>query len=142
MQKYKTVLKIGSWTDGLLLLESPNDSVSTVIKSIVKDCEQKKHGYIMVELSEPYQKRTLKENAKWWAMCTEYANYCGMTRDEVALGVKWRAVDEGLWSLERVLFSKDKWQPKSTTKATVGEMATLIEVLYRIASEDGYIFEE
>ncbi len=145
MEKKKVILRLRSFStkDGLLLLESYDCGVRTVIKDLTDLCTAKYGGYIQLEMSPPYKKRTKNMNDKWWAMCTEFGNYCGMSKDDVAMGVKYRAMEEGLWASETMPFSKNGIKrPVSTTKANTVEMSTLIEVLYRIASEDGYIFKE
>lgn len=140
MNKKKVILKIKNYNNGVMQLETTVPSVKTVLQDIVNLCNKKHGGYILAELSPPYKKRTLPENDKYWAMCTEYGNYLGMTKQEVSLGAKWRAVDEGLWELVDIPFS-DKKQPKSTADSNVVEMSVLIDVLYRIAAEDGYVFD-
>lgn len=143
--KTKAIMKIESYSakDGTLLLSVDNAGAKVVMKELLDLCQNKYSGYVKAELSLPYRNRTLAENSRWWAMCTEYANYCGSTKDEVARGVKWRACEEGLWELVDVPFSKTgRKEPKSTTESDVKEMAILMEVLERIASEDGYIFEK
>lgn len=145
MEKKKVIMKIESFShkDGTLLLSTSNLGLRAVLKDIVEWCEKKYSSFIQLEMSPPYPKRTLKENAKWWAMCTEYGNYMGMTKDEVAIGVKYRAMDEGLWEKQEVPFSKSGVMiPVSTTESDTKQMATLIEVLYRIASEEGYEFKD
>ena len=141
----KIIAKVESYShkDGLLLLSIDNMGARVVTKDLVDNCNKDYGGYIKLKMSKPYRNRTLAENSRWWAMCTEYANYCGSTKDEVAMGVKWRACDEGLWELVDVPFSKTgRKEPKSTTESDVKEMSILMEVLERIASEDGYIFEK
>ena len=51
-------------------------------------------------------------------------------------------MEEGLWEGEEVPFSNGVKMPMSTVKSDTKQMATLIEVLYRIAAEDGYVFKE
>ena len=144
MDKKKAVMKIESFShkDGTLLLSVSDYGVRAMLKGLVEICEKKYGSYIKLDISPPYRQRTLPENAKWWAMCTEYGNYCGMSKDDVAMGVKYRAMEEGLWEAERVPFSKSgTMRPVSTTESDTKQMAVLIDVLYRIAAEDGYVFE-
>ena len=143
MEQKKVVLKIESFSvkDGLLLLSSPYHSVTSMIQGLVSLCNDKYSGFVKLTMQPPYKPRSLSENAKWWAMCTEYGNYCGMTKDDVAMGVKYRAMEEGLWESQEVPFSNGARVPVSTTRADTKQMAVLIDVLYRIAAEDGYEFE-
>ena len=142
MQKTKVIMKIENYKDGRLNLSVDDWGLKVVIKGLSDLCFQKYGGYIKLEMSPPYRPRTLAENNKWWAMCTEYGNYLGMTKDEVALGVKYRAMEEGLWEGEKVPFSKNgEMRPVSTMTSDTQQMAVLIDVLYRIAAEDGYVFE-
>lgn len=144
MEKKKAILKIKyfSTTDGMLLLSAQDAGVRTMLKGLTDLCNTKYSGYMKIEASPPYKPRSLPENAKWWAMCTEYGNYCGMSKDDVAMGVKYRAMDEGLWESQEVPFSNGVRIPVSTTRADTKQMAVLIDVLYRIAAEDGYTFDE
>lgn len=140
--KYKCVAKIEAFLGGKLSLSFDDSSVRYCVANIVKQCAWKHGGYVKIEIQPPYKQRTIPENNRFWAMCTEYANYCGSTKDEVAMGVKWRACDEGLWELVDVPFSKTgRKEPKSTAESDTKEMAILMDVLERIASEDGYVFE-
>ena len=143
--KSKMILKIESYShkEGMLILSVKDFGLRAVLKNLVDFCHEKKGDWIRCEFSPPYQQRTLSMNNRWWAMCTDYGNYCGMTKDEVAEGVKWQACDEGLWELVDVPFSKSgRKEPKSTSESDTEEMGVLIEVLKRIASEDGFIFED
>ena len=145
MDKKKAIMKIESFShkDGMLLLSVSDYGVRAMLNNLVEYCKAKYGSYVKLELSPPYRQRTLPENAKWWAMCTEFGNYCGMTKDDVAMGVKYRAMEEGLWEAEKIPFSKNgEMRPVSTAKSDVKQMSILIDVLYRIAAEDGYQFEE
>lgn len=145
MEKKKAIMRIQSFShkDGILVLSVSDFGVRTMLKGLVEYCQQKYSSYIKLELSAPYKQRTLSENAKYWAMCTEYGNYCGMTKDDVSFGVKYRAMEEGLWRGVEVPFSKNGFKiPDSSATADTKEMSILIDVLYRIAAEDGYEFKE
>ncbi|MBR6081218.1 MAG: hypothetical protein IKP60_13835 [Treponema sp.] len=145
MGKKKAILKIESYStkDGILLLSVSDFGVRTMLKDLIELCQQKYGAYIQLELSPPYRKRTLPQNSRYWAKCTEYGLYCGMTKDEVSEGVKFRAMEEGLWRGKEVPFSKTGAKiPDSSATADTREMAILDEVLNRIAAEDGYVFEE
>lgn len=138
-------MKIESFSvkDGMLLLSVDDMGARTLIKGVVDNCEESCSGYIRLDMDKPRKDRSLEQNARWWAMCTEYGKHCGMTKDDVAMGVKYRAMDEGLWEAEEVPFSKTKERiPKSTAEADTAQMSVLIDVLYRISAEDGYTFEE
>ena len=145
MDKYKCIMRIESFSskDGTLLLSVNDCGVRTAVKGVVSLCEARHGGYVQLEMCPPYRKRTLPQNDKWWALCTEFGRHLGMSKDDVAMGVKCRAMDEGLWEGEDMPFSKTGMKrPRSTTKANTNEMAVLIEVLYRIAAEDGYEFSD
>lgn len=143
MEKTNAIMKIESYSKGMLLLSVSDYGLQSRIKSLVELCDKKHGSFIKLEMSPPYKKRSLTQNDKWWVLCTEFGNYCGMTKDDVAMGVKYRAMEEGLWQGENMPFSKTGTKrPISTTKANTVEMATLIDVLYRIAAEDGYVFKE
>lgn len=67
-------MKIESYVHnkGMLLLSAYDYGVRSALKSLVDLCEKKYASYIKLEITPPYRKRTIKENDKWWAMCTEY----------------------------------------------------------------------
>lgn len=143
MKRDTAILKIESFTEGFLVLSVQDEGVKALVKAVTDKCREKYGGYMRVSMSPPYKPRTLEQNDKWWAMCTEYGRFRGMSKDDVALGVKYRAMDEGLWEYDEVPFSKTKERiPKSTTEADTAQMSVLIDVLYRIAAEDGYTFED
>ena len=145
MEKKKVIMKIESFShkDGTLLLSTSNLGLRAVLKDIVEWCEKKYSSFIQLEMSPPYPKRTLPENNLYWAKCTEFARFCGSTKDEVSYGVKVRAMEMGLWRGKEVMFSKTGEKiPDSSATADTKEMATLIKVLDLIASEYGYIWEE
>ena len=140
--KYKAIGRINSYNNGHLYLVFFDSAVKACVNGIIKTCQEKHGGYVKIEIQPPYKQRTLPQNSLFWVRCTEYANYTGSTKEEVAMGVKWRACDEGLWELVDVPFSKTgRKEPKSTIEADTKEMAILMDVLERIASEDGYVFE-
>ena len=142
METKKAILKIESYgTDGVFL-SLPDEWIKDFLAPLFEYCNEKKSGYVQVEFSAPGKKRTIAQNSKWWALCTEYAKYIGSTREEVALGVKYRAMEEGLWKGKPIPFTNGMREPMSTTKASTEQMSILIEVLYRIAAEDGYVFSE
>lgn len=141
--KTKLIAKIADFNfkDGLLTISVQDLGFKVVIKDLVNKCREKKGGYIKCELGEPYKQRTLPMNARWWAMCTDYANYLGSTKEEVAEGIKWRAVDEGLWETEKIPCT-NRVKPKSTAYSDTQELSILFSVLERVASEDGFLFDE
>lgn len=142
--KIKAIMQVDAYSirEGELRLVTDNAGVRTILKDLTDTCFDKHGGYIKVELSPPYRQRSLGQNNLYWKRCTEYGKYLGMSKDEVSMGVKWRACDEGLWELVDIPFSHGKKAPKSTGESDVREMAILMEVLERIASEDGFVFEE
>lgn len=140
--KTKMVMKIESFSmkNGMILLSVDNAGARVVLNDLVNNCKEKYGEYIKAEFSPPYRDRTLPQNNLYWVRCTELARYYNMTKEEVSLGIKWRACDEGLWELVKVPFT-NRYEPKSTALANVQEMAVLMEVQERIASEDGFLFE-
>ena len=136
-------MQIKSYSNGELLLSVDDWSIKSVLRGLVDLCKNKYSGYIRLECSPPYKPRSLGENDKWWAMCTELGNYLGMTKDEVSMGVKYRALDEGLWEGEEMPFSKTGFKkPKSTKDSDTQQMAVLIDVLRRVGAEVGYTFND
>ncbi len=142
MEKTKAIMHIDSFQDGKLQLSVNDYGVRTLLKGLVDLCKQKYSSYMKLEMSPPYRKRTLSQNDKWWQLCTDLGNALGMTKDEVSMGIKQRAVDEGLWEGVDVPFSiTGAKMPKSTTTADTAQMAVLIEVLYRVAAEMEVVLE-
>lgn len=145
MEKQKAIMKIESFShkDGTLLLSVSDWGVKAMLKGLVEFLEKNYSSYIKLELSAPYPQRTLPQNSRYWAKCTEYGKYCGMSKELVSIGVKNRAMEEGLWHGKPVPFSKNgAMMPDSSAIADTKEMMILDEVLNRIASEDGYVFED
>ena len=66
MESTKAIMKIESFShkDGTLLLSVSDRFVRTLIKGLVDWCEKKHSGYIKLEMSPPYRKRTLNQNAR------------------------------------------------------------------------------
>ena len=121
-------------------------SVSKVKKNLfielMKKCKEKHNGYIELNLDVPKKPRSLTQNAKYWAMCTEFGLAMGgMTKEEVHEGVKDRACNERGYPTDINLISK-RIKPKSSAKASTIEFNILIEMLYQIAAESGYVFKE
>ena len=145
MTKKKSVMHVESYSarDGVLVLCASSHRARYAVKDVVDRCAERHGGYMMCELSPPDRRRSLPQNDKYWALCTEFGNYCGMTKDDVSMGVKYRAMEEGLWRGEDMPFSASGMKrPVSTATASTAEMSVLIDVLYRIAAEDGYVFSE
>ena len=140
--KTKMVMKIETFSmkEGMILLSVDNAGARVVLNDLVNTCKEKYGEYIKAEFSPPYRDRSLPQNNLYWLRCAELAKHYGMTKEDVSLGIKWRACDEGLWELVDVPFTNRK-EPKSTALANVQEMNVLLEVQGRIASEDGFIFE-
>lgn len=145
MEKKKAIMKIESFShkDGTLLLSVADFGVRAMLKGLVEFLEKNYSSYIKLEMSAPYRQRTLPQNNRYWSKCTEFGNFCGMTKDEVSYGVKVRAMDMGLWRGKEVPFSKNGEKiPDSSATANTVEMATLEKVLDLIASEYEYVWEE
>ncbi len=145
MEKKKAIMKIESFShkDGTLLLSVADYGVRAMLKGLVEFLEKNYSSYIKLEMSCPYRQRTLPQNNRYWAKCTEFANFCGSTKDEVSYGVKVRAMEMGLWRGKDVPFSKTGAKiPDSSATADTVEMATLDMVLDLIASEYGYEWKE
>ncbi len=145
MEKKKVIMKIESFShkDGTLLLSVSDYGVRAMLKGLIEWCQQKYASYIKLEMSPPYRPKTLKELGKYWSMCTEYGKFLGMTKDEVSEGVKFRAMDEGLWEGVEIPFSKTGLKiPMSSADSDTKQLSVLIDVLYRIAAEDDFVFSE
>lgn len=145
MEKKKVIMKIENFShkDGTLLLSTSYYEIRAALKGVIDLCESKYSGFVRLEISPPYKPRSLGENDKWWAMCTELGNYLGMTKEEVSMGVKYRALEEGLWEGEEMPFSKTGFKkPKSTKDSDTQQMAVLIDVLRRVGAEVGYTFND
>ena len=145
MEKKKAIMHIDSYSskNGMLLLSVSDLGVRTMLKDLVDFLCKKYSGYIKLEMSPPYRKRSLNQNSRYWSRCTEFGKFTGMTKEEVSEGVKFRAMEMGLWRGKYVPFSKTGEKiPDSTATANTVEMATLENVLDLIASEYQYEWEE
>ena len=145
MEKKKAIMRIEnfSYKDGTLLLSVGDYGVRAMLKGLVELCEQRHGGYIKLELGYPYKQRTIPENNLYWVRCTEFGNFCGMTKDEVSYGVKVRAMEMGLWRGKDVPFSKNGEKiPDSSATADTQEFNQLLSVLDLIAAEYGYEWKD
>lgn len=145
MEKKKAIMRIESFShkDGVLVLSINEYSVRAMLKDLVVLCQTKYSSYIKLEMSCPYRQRTLPENNMYWAKCTEFGKFCGMTKDEVSYGVKVRAMEMGLWRGKEVPFSKNGEKiPDSSATADTQEFNQLLFVLDLIAAEYGYEWKD
>lgn len=145
MENKKVIMKIESYShkDGVLVLSVSDWGVRSALKGLVEWCEKQYGSFMKLEMSPPYRPKTKKELRKFWAMCTEYARHTGSTKDKVSEGVKYRAMDEGLWEGVEVPFQKHMViVPMSIADSDTKQLSVLIDVLYRIAAEDGYEFKD
>lgn len=145
MEKKKAILHIDDFShkNGTLLLSTTDYGVRAMLKGLVDWCVQRYGSFIKLEMSAPYKPRTLPENNMYWAKCTEFGKFCGMTKDEVSYGVKVRAMEMGLWRGKQVPFSKNgEMIPDSSATADTKEFATLLNVLDLIAAEYEYEWQE
>lgn len=124
-----------------IVCDIPDGMFEVKIREIIKLCEEKCGGYVSVEMRRPYKPKTVKENSKYWAMCNEFGLFMGMTKEEVSDGIKERAVAERGYPTEENPLSK-KIIPLSIRKATTVQQSILIDELYFVASENGYVFDE
>lgn len=107
---------------------------------VLKRCNEKNGGYAKITIETPRKARTLPQNAKFHAMCQELAVYTGNDMEDVKIGVKERAMSRGYpHKLNEI---SGNIQPKSSADVDTSEMAILIETLYEVAAEFGYVFKE
>lgn len=137
----KAIMKINSFIDGTLTLSIGDIGVRSAIQNVVDICHNRHGGYIKLDMTVPYKQRTLPENNLYWELCTQYAKFLGETKDNVSMGVKYRAMEEGLWRGKVIPFT-NVMIPDSSATADTKEFAVLIDVLKRIAAEDGFYFED
>ena len=112
-----------------------------IFQNVLTKCEEKHNGYILLSIGTPKKSRSLSQNNKYWALCTEFGIAMGgLSAEEVHTGVKDRAVAERGYPTEINPISHYS-KPLSSAKASVEDFNILIDVLYQIAAEEGYIFK-
>lgn len=145
MEKKKAVLKIRSFSpkDGMFLLEAEDFGARTAIKDVVSLCEKKHGGFIQLEMSPPYRKRTtgeLSQNNLVWRLITIIAQETGNELEDIEIAAKERAIKRGYPSRLNKLTGKPV--PASMSSINTVEAGYLIDELYAIAGEFGIDIDE
>jgi hypothetical protein len=82
-------------------------------------------------------KRSLDQNDRYWKLITEFGNFCGYDKDEMH-----QEIGRRFLSYEKTINGKIKQFVKSTTKLNTAEMADLQDKIERVASQQGFVFDE
>jgi len=87
---------------------------------------------------EKKSKRSIDQNDRYWALVTDFGEFCGYTKDEMH-----QEVGRRFLTYEKTMPNGEiKKFVKSTTKLTTKEMAELQEHIERVAAQQGFIFED
>lgn len=145
MEKKKVILKIWSFSvkDGMLLLEAEDYGIRAAIKDVADLCGKKHGGYIQIEMSPPYRKRTtgdLSQNNLIWRLITIIAQETGNELEDVEIAAKERALKRGYPYRQNKMTGKPV--PASMAAISTVEAGYLIDELYAIAGEYGINVEE
>ena len=138
MEKKKVIMKIESFShkDGTLLLSTSYLGVRASLKSLIELCENKHGGFVQLEMSAPYPKRTTgrgSQNSHIWGHIQQIANFTGYDIDDVEDYAKLKAVSLGYPYKTNPLTGEIK--PASMKTINTVEAGYLIETLHRLASE-------
>lgn len=140
MEKKKVVLKIRSFStkDGMMLLEVSDFGVRSAVKSVVDLCESKYSGYMQIEMSPPYKKRTTDvggQNRHIWGHIQQIASETGNDVGDVEDYIKMKALKRGYpYHINKLT---GKMKPESMTKINTVEAGYLIDELHQLAAELG-----
>lgn len=136
MEKTNAIMKIESYSKGMLLLSVSDFGVQARIKSLVELCDKKHGSFMKLEMSPPYKKRTTGENSQnnlIWKLITIIAQETGNELEDVEIAAKERAIKRGYPFRQNKLTGKP--MPASMTKINTVEAGFLIDELYAIANE-------
>jgi hypothetical protein len=138
MKKTKIIMKIESFIhkDGMLLLSVSDYGVRSLLKNLTELCSVKHGGYMQLEVSPPYKKRSTgdkSQNNLIWKLITIIAQETGNEIEDVEIGAKERAIKRG-YPFHQNKFT-GKPMPESMKKINTVEAGYLIDELYAIANE-------
>ena len=120
----------------ILELETTENPVFALIGDVVDFCNKKHGGYIQIEVSPPYKKRTtgeLSQNNLIWRLITLIANETGNELADVEAAAKERAVKRGY--PYRVNQITGRITPLSMTEINTLEAGYLIDELHALCAE-------
>lgn len=142
MEKTNAIMKIESYSKGMLFLSVSDYGIQTRLKSLVELCNKKHGSFIKLEMSPPYKKRTTGENSQnnlIWKLITIIAQETGNEIEDVEIAVKERAIKRGYPYRQNKLTGRPI--PASMTTINTVEAGYLIDELYAIANEFGINIE-
>lgn len=142
MEKTNAIMKIESYSKGMLFLSVSDYGIQTRLKSLVELCDKKHGSFIKLEMSPPYKKRTTGENSQnnlIWKLITIIAQETGNEIEDVEIAVKERAIKRGYPYRQNKLTGRPI--PASMTTINTVEAGYLIDELYAIANEFGINIE-
>jgi hypothetical protein len=90
------------------------------------------------KIVERKSKRTIDQNDRYWALVTDFGEFCGYTKNEMHQEVGKRFLTYEKTMPNGVI----KEFVRSTTDLNTKEMAELQEHIERVAAQQGFIFED
>ena len=142
MGKQKVVMQIsalkGENNKFSLELLTGNAAVFNLIRPVVEKCNKSYGGYIQIEVSPPYKKRTtgeLSQNNLIWRLITLIANETGNDIHDVEMAAKERAVKRGY--PYHVNGITGRLTLSSMTEINTVEAGYLIDELHALCAEMG-----
>ena len=90
----------------------------------------------VVSAREWKSRRSLEQNARYWKLITELANYTGDDKDRMHDLMGWKFLREVV-----TVKGEEIWRIKSTTELNTAQMAEYQDSIERWAHEIGFYFE-
>ncbi len=142
MKKQKAVMQVsalkGENNKFSLELWTGNSAIFNLIRPVIEKCNKSYGGYIQIEISPPYKKRTtgeLSQNNLVWRLITLIANETGNDIHDVEAAAKERAIKRGY--PYHVNGITGRLTPSSMTEINTVEAGYLIDELHAICDEMG-----
>ena len=142
MKKQKAVMRLssigGDDKNYTIELSTKDVGVFQCVRAVLDVCEKKYSGYVQIEISPPYKKRTtgeLSQNNLVWRLITLIANETGNDIHDVEAAAKERAIKRGY--PYHVNGITGRLTPSSMTEINTVEAGYLIDELHAICDEMG-----
>ena len=144
MEKKTAVMKIESYSgkDGMMLLSVSDFGVRTMLKDFCDYCCKKFSGYVKLEMTPPFPKRTTgkySQNHHLNGHILQICNETGNSYDTIKYCIKMLAVEQMGYPYEQM----DGYIiPKGERDCNMQECSMLIEAAHVWAAEHGIVLDE